>query len=202
MPAPRIPVPGHPIRARSPVPLINRAASTEPEYPRVRLGPRESHYYDRNAPPRPSDITWLNRSVQDLHRIPTTADENQSYPPDRLFLSTVLPTRSPRALRTFIDECWRLFYASFSANQAPLIIQHPLDEINAITTSPLHFQNLLWRSQIILTEDGITEEYSWIRRQTRPDYPDRPYLDPVFRVYYAWTNNGWVVDYIARLTPA
>ena len=214
-PTPRLP----PTCPLTPVPRINQAGSTEPVFPRVsirpirpasteprpaRTIPRESTFYDRYAAPThlPAAITWLEQADDHLHRIPVRPDNVQAFHPNKLYLSAVLPTRSPRSLRTFQSDCWNIYFASSQHAHDPVIIEHPIEEIDQITTSALHFQNLLWRSQIILTQTGITEEYSWIRRRLSPDHPDRAYIEPVYKISYPWTGIYWTVEHIVRLTPA
>ena len=71
-----------------------------------------------------------------------------------------------------------------------------LDNICCISTSALHFQNLLWRYKTTLTISGITEEYFYIPCHTRPNHTDIPYLKPAYRVTYPWTGIFWHIDFL------
>jgi hypothetical protein len=81
---------------------------------------------------------------------------------------------------------------------------HGLDESRNVTTSPLHFENLLWRYAIILHDQGITEEYYWIKHDRKRHRPDHPRLEPAYAVNYPWTGTTWTttqLDHLQRNLP-
>ncbi|KAN0128680.1 hypothetical protein V8E53_013499 [Lactarius tabidus] len=59
---------------------------------------------------------------------------------------------------------------------------------------PLNFQDFLWRSLILVTEAGITEEYQWIIRQVHPHLADKAVLQPAYRIDYSWNTSGMTVS--------
>ncbi len=86
----------------------------------------------------------------------------------------------------------------YNTYRLPLEITHPIENIWQITNTPLEFQNLLWRSKVLVTHFGIYEEYQWIRRQYRPNYPERAILQPAYKVFYSWTSSSWSVSRLPR----
>ena len=98
--------------------------------------------------------------------------------------------QTPRELRHFQDHCWCIYQAT---NKLILSYNHSVQEICRVTTSALHFTNLLWRTKVIHGPDCITEYYCWIRRQVRRDLPDRPTLEPTYNVAYPWDMYEWIV---------
>ena len=171
------------------IPRINQADPTAPVYPTIR-GPA-IHV------PRP-------RNPVLRHQTDTSSDEanylgTQDQPlfchlPETIYVSEGLPTRKPRELQAFKEHC-RLQYEQ---SRATLVLEQPLNRLREYTTSPLNFQNLLWRSRTTVTYFGIFEEYHWIRRQTRAHVPDRAVLQPAYKVHYTWTDGGWTVTRLPR----
>ena len=52
----------------------------------------------------------LPRSMyQDIHRLPISDQDLYCHFPEEIYLSSVLPTRTPRELRHFQDQCWRTY---------------------------------------------------------------------------------------------
>ncbi len=111
------------------------------------------------------------------------------YYPESIYIADHIPTRKPRELESFKNHC-RLQYDTY---RLPLEINHPLENIRQITNTPLEFQNLLWCSKVLVTHFGIFEEYQWIRRQFRPNHPERAILQPAYKVFYSWSLDGWSV---------
>ena len=130
------------------------------------------------------------------HPIPVQSGDLHCYFPNNLYISSVLPTRTPRELRYFQDHCWK----QYKDPQYPRThFVFGLDESRQITTSPLHFQNLLWRYSTVLHDKGISEEYYWIKRDRQPGRPDRPRLEPAYTVTYPWVGTHWTVAQLDRL---
>jgi hypothetical protein len=175
------------------IPRINQAQPSEPIFPSIQQpyqNPTRSqhrHHTPPQAPPTQSSA----------HHIPVVSQDLHSYYPEELFISSVLPTRTPRELRKFQDHCWKIF----QQRQQSCSFAHTLDDSRRITTSPLHFQNLLWRGTISFEPQGITELYYRIKRLTRPDYPDRPFLEPAYSVTYPWVGIYWSVTQFDRPLP-
>ena len=113
--------------------------------------------------------------------------------PEKIYLSSVLPTRTPRELRGFQHHCQEQYRTG--AGQE-FVYEFSLRDLREITTSALNFQNLLYRNQVILTASGIIEYYTRIRRNTRVNSTDTAYLEPAYEVSYTWNQNSWVVTQI------
>jgi hypothetical protein len=79
-----------------------------------------------------------------------------------------------------------------------LVYNHGIERIYKFSTSPLNFENLLWRTKITLAPAGIIEEYTYIRRHSRNNGPDHTYLEQAFIVNYPWTTDGWTVTQVIR----
>jgi hypothetical protein len=164
---------------------INQSRPNEPVYPAV-----NRFYHDNPSPDKP-DV------FQDLTDPHATSSQNSTahpYYPEGLYVSSVLPTRTPRDLRAFQHHCWNIYHAQPRTNYI-----HGLDESRQITTSPLHFENLLWRYATVLFESGITEEYYWIKRDHHRGRPDRPRLEPAYSITYPWVGTHWKVTQLDRL---
>jgi hypothetical protein len=140
-------------------------------------------------PPLP--FAEQSSSGEEAHRLPSQALELHCYYPENIYVSSVLPTRTPRELQNFHEHC-RQQYTSYSGLE--VVFNHKLDQALGITTSPLNFQNLLWRTRIVLTPSGILEEYYWIRRRIRANSTDRATLEPAYNVAYPWNSDGWIVS--------
>ena len=108
-----------------------------------RVSSREEIVY---TPPPPRTI-----QTQEVH----------AFYPEQIYIASVISMHSPAELREFMHHC-----ITQLTNQTPpsLLYNHDLREIRHITTSTLHFQNLLWRKSVSITNNNITESYSWIRR--------------------------------------
>ena len=167
------------------IPRINQANSSEPVYPSVR-GPQVSSPTPRQRSTSSEDEDFLDTQVPAY-----------CYYPETIYIGEGLPTRSPRALRAFKHHC-RLQY---DQSRVTLVLDQPLDHIREFTSSPLNFQNLLWKGRTTVAHFGIFEEYYWIRRQTRPNVPDRAILQPAYKVHYHWNNDSWSVTRLPRIHP-
>ena len=194
-----------PIVPNSDILRINQANSSEPVY--FSVGRFYSNPSFQAAPPPPSNVTWITARDQlthyqrpdtEVHRIPTQSQALHCHNPEEIYLSSVLPSRTPRELRHFQDHCWDTYQPQEGTD---ITFQHDLNQIHTISTSALHFQNFLWRFRTILGLDGITEEFYIIRRRTRPDHPDRPYLEPAYTVSYPWVGTFWTTTQLERPLP-
>ena len=124
------------------------------------------------------------------------AQEIHAFDLEQIYIASVIPTHSPAELRESKHHCITLL-----TNQTwpSLLFNHDLREIRHITTSALHFQNLLWRKSINITNKSITESYSWIRRRTLQGRPDQAYLEPAYQVTYQYRRNKWMVYQVRNL---
>ena len=192
--------PQHPL-ALQPQRLKNQlfSPSIEPdqENPCLLLSPAETEpvYQFPQAQPR----EWIHREFRPVierttdskanHNIPVQAQELHCHYPEKIYLSSVLPTRTPRELREFQHYC-RDKHDRQSGLE--VIYSHSLYDLWEITTSPLNFQNLLYRTHIILTSSGIIKIYAHIKRNPCAQSTDQAYLKPVYEVSYTWATNSWV----------
>ena len=182
--------------AEEPVTLpINRAGPGEPLFIAVTRPETEPVYQFPQAQPR----EWIHREFRPVierttnskanHNISIQAQELHCHYPEKIYLSSVLPMRTPRELREFQRHC-RDKHDRQSGLE--VIYSHSLYDLREITTSPLNFQNLLYRTCIILTSSGIIEIYAYIKRNPRAQSTDRAYLEPAYKVSYTWATNSWV----------
>ena len=206
----------HRSRSQPPIPVVTSSFPTLPQptellrinqtNPSEPIFPAVTQFYTNETRPTRNPTLLPNRdNLQhrtpppiDAHQIPIRSQELHYYIPEELFLSTVLPTRTHRELRYFQDHCWKIFNRH---NRRPCHFYHGLDESRRITTSPLHFLNLLWRASIIIDDQGITEEYHWIKKRSISHRPDIPYLQPAYSVSYPWTGVFWKVTQLDRSLP-
>jgi hypothetical protein len=93
-----------------------------------------------------------------MHNIRIRSQLNCYYP-DREYLSKVLPTCDHQELTTFQQYCWDQ-YQTTSGQE--LVYNHGIERIYEFSTSPLNFENLLWRTKTTLSGPGIIEEYAYI----------------------------------------
>ena len=184
LPAPAIILPSLP--PNSDLFRINQANPSEPIFPAVTQFYTNDPRPTRNPSLLPDRNNLQHRTPPpiDAHQIPVQSQELHYYIPEELYVSSVLPTRTHREIRYFQDHCWKVFTKH---HKRPCHFFHGLDESRRITTSPLHFLNLLWRAAVIIDDQGITEEYHWIKRRTLSHRPDIPYLQPAYSVTYPWT---------------
>jgi hypothetical protein len=103
--------------------------------------------------------------------------------------------RTPRELRHFQEHCFRIYQHQEGLD---IVYEHGINRIRQVTTSPLNFQGLLWKSKTTLSIGGITEYYCWIRRHTRTNNVARINLEPAYQVDYDWTESSWTVGRLAR----
>ena len=164
---------------------INRANSGEPAFPSIQnpvpIYPQREEYRISSGeeivhtPPPPQIIQ---------------AQEVYTFYPEQIYIASVIPMRSPAELREFKQHCITLFT---NQTRPTLLFNHDLREIRRITSSALHFQNLLWRKSINISSNSITEGYSWIRRRTLQGRTDQAYLEPAYQVTYQYGCNEWMV---------
>ena len=112
------------------------------------------------------------------------------YLPESLYISLHLPTRKPRELTIFKEHC----HLQYNHHCQALVLAHPLDRIHEITTEPLNFVNLLWRSKTTVSHFGIFEEYQWLCCKIQPHHPDRVIWQPAYQVFYPWDSKGWNIS--------
>ena len=124
------------------------------------------------------------------------AQEIYVFYPEQIYIASVIPTRSPAELREFKQHCITLFT---NQTRPTLLFNHDLREIRHITSSALHFQNLLWRKSINISSNSITESHSWIRRRTLQGRTDQAYLEPAYQVTYQYRRNEWTVYQVRNL---
>ena len=186
-----------PPASTSSIPRINQANPNEPYYNSVSNSYPKKSQVETNPtqfPPR-ADLEHHTPLYYEAHPVIIPTQELHCYYPQEIYLSSVLPTRTPRELRYLQDHCWKLYT---HATHPQTRFTHSIDESYRITTSPLHFQNLLWRYITSFHDTGITEEYYWIKRSTRHNLPDRPYLEPAYSVFYPWIGTYWKVTQLDR----
>ena len=124
------------------------------------------------------------------------AQEIYAFYPEQIYIASVIPMCSPAELREFKYHCITLFT---NQTRPTLLFNHDLREIRRITSSALHFQNLLWRKSINISSNSITESYSWIRRRTLQGRTDQAHLEPAYQVTYQYGRNEWTVYQVRNL---
>ena len=124
------------------------------------------------------------------------AQEIYAFYPEQIYIASVILTCSPAELREFKHHCITLFT---NQTRPTLLFNHDLREIRHITSSTLHFQNLLWRKLINISNNSITESYSWIRRHMLQGRTDQAYLEPAYQVTYQYGRNKWTVYQVRNL---
>ena len=180
------------------VPLVHRAGPGEPLFVSVTRPGTEPTYH---VPAQPRE--WVYREFRPIiervtdseesHYVPVQACELHCHYPEKIYLSSVLPTRTPRELQGFQHHCQEQYRTGSGQEFA---YEFSLRDLREITTSALNFQNLLYRNQVILTASGIIEYYTRIRRNTRVNSTDTAYLEPAYEVSYTWNQSSWVVTQI------
>jgi hypothetical protein len=174
--APVVPSPVVRVVPNRDIPRINQAHPTEAHYPAI------TGSFSRLPTP----------AIPDRHRdapvqLPLTEGLHCHYP-EYSYLAENIPTRNYQELVQFFAHCQGLI-----TSQAVVHINHPLTRLRDITTDPLNFVNFLWRIQITITYQGITERYSYIKRRVRSGHPDKAVLEPAFDVSFIWSSHHWTV---------
>ena len=131
-----------------------------------------------------------------LHPQTIQAQEIHTFYPEQIYISSVIPTCSPVKLREFKHHCITLLT---NQTRPSLLLNHNLREIRHLTTSALHFQNLLWRKSVNITNNSVPESYSWIRRCMLQGRTDQAYLEPAYQVTYQYRHNEWTVYQVRNL---
>ena len=178
--------------------MINRARPGEPLFVSVARPETEPTYH---IPTQPRE--WVHREFLSVVERTTNSEENHYVPvqahalhchhPEKIYLSSVLPMRTPRELQEFQQHC-QSQYQEESGQE--FVYEFSLRDLREITTSMLNFQNLLYRNQVIFTASGITKYYAHIKRNMCVHSMDTAYLEPVYEVLYTWTQSSWVVTQI------
>ena len=151
------------------------------------MNPNKPLFSSITTAPRP---VQESRAPQSAQAQPTTTTERlYHYRPEEIYISSVLPTRTPREVRHFQTNCWNIL----QENHGPCSFAHNLDDVRKITANPLDFQGLLLRASVNVGPTEINEFYYRIKRSTRPGHRDRPYLEPVYRVSYPYVGVRWSV---------
>jgi hypothetical protein len=177
--APVIPSPVVGVVPNRDVPRINQANANEAYYPAIqRPSPRS-----RPLPALPEVVAPHAIPVQ----LPITEGLHPYYP-EYSFLAENIPTRNYTELVQFFNHCRALITV-----QPTVHINHPLNRLRDITTDPLNFVNFLWRVQVTITLQGITERFSYIKRRVRNGHPDKAVLEPAFDVSFIWSSHHWTV---------
>jgi hypothetical protein len=175
---------------------INQATGQEPYFPSISQPvPVRAHL----PPPPVTTVVDPSSSSEEAHRTFGRGTELHCFYPENIYVSSVIPTRNPQELQNYLSHC-RTQYEAHSGIE--VIFKHELRESYTITTSPLNFQNLLWRTSIVLTGSGIVEEYCRICGRTSASVPDRAILIPVYNVTYGWISDGWTVTRARNPRPA
>jgi hypothetical protein len=146
---------------------INQATPTEFTYPSI------SHFYqcqeERPLPPPPvpktqtfqEAIPWSRVSpTNKIHQLMFENQELNCHFLEKIYVSSVLPTQTPRELRHFQQHCFNIYQHQEGLD---VIFDQGLNRIRQITSSPLVFCNLLWKTKTTLSISGIEECYCWIR---------------------------------------
>jgi len=133
----------------------------------------------------------VEHSSSSPEAVTPVAVELYYFYPEQIYLSTVLPTCNPRETREFKAHCREVWD---DRTHTFVVHEHPLSELNELSTRALNFQNLLWKIRTTLSNHGITEEYAHICQQIWPNSIDRPILEPAFRVFYPWNQPHWMVS--------
>jgi hypothetical protein len=180
------------------VPTINRAGPGEPLFVSIARPGTEPIYHVLAQPHK-----WVRREFRPVVERTTDSEENHYIPVqahilhchylEKIYLSSVLPTRTPQELQEFQHHC-QAQYQEGSGQE--FIYNFSLRDLREITTSALNFQNLLYRNQVILTASGIIEYYACIKRNMHMHSMDTAYLEPAYEVSYTWTQSSWVVTQI------
>ena len=150
------------------------------------------------VPVYPQREEYRVNSGEEIVYTPLTIQAQEIYMiyPEQIYIASVIPICSPAGLREFKDHCITLFT---NQTRPTLLFNHDLREIRHITSSALHFQNLLWRKLINISNNSITESYSWIRRCTLQGRTDQTYLEPAYQVTYQYGHNEWMVYQVRNL---
>jgi hypothetical protein len=179
---------------------------TYPSVPRVDRFYRES----RPLPPLPQIIPvplvqpnqqpiaepkYRPSPQEEVHQVTRPSEGLFCGFPEEIYISSVLPTRTPRELRHFQQHCWDIYQRSENIN---VNYHQGINQIHRVTTSPLNFANLLWKSKTILSIGGITEFYCWIRRCSNAHQPTRASLEPAYQVDYNWSEPRYTVSRLAQ----
>jgi hypothetical protein len=174
------------------IPRINQVNPTEPIFPSI-SAERQIHAPIAVHAPRqaPAPVVEHTSESDEPRFVPTRANELHCYYPDAIYVSSVLPTRTPLELHEYRQRCQILLRESPA--QTGSTLSHPLHHSRAITTSPLNFQNYLWRTRTRISQAGIIEEYHWIRCHSQRGSFDKAVLEPAYQVFYDWIVEGWTV---------
>ena len=111
----------------------------------------------------------------------------QPFLPEQPFLSFSIPTRDRAELRTFVNHC------TYLLQQRPEVqINHPITELQQITTHPVVFEGYIWRYRIVISRQGIIEDYRTVER-TRT-LPETARLIKFCTAFYSWDARHWTVE--------
>jgi hypothetical protein len=138
----------------------------------------------------PTGTSYRPSPQEEVHQVTFPSEEFYCRLPEEVYVSSVLPTRTPRELRHFQQYCWDIYQRSGEIDYA---FHQGLNRIHIITTSPLNFANLLWKSKVVLSIHGIVEYYCWIRRRSSAHHPTRASLEPAYQVNTDWNEYRYTV---------
>ena len=170
---------------------MNQASSGEPMFPSIQ---NPVPVYPHREEPRASsgkEIVYTPLPPQRIH-----AQADHTFYPEQIYIASVISMCSPAERREFKHHCITQLTNQTWPN---LVFQHDLREIEHITTSTIHFQNLLWRWSVNIANNNITESFSWIRRCTLQGQPDQTYLESSYHVVYYYGHNKLTVYQVRNL---
>ena len=133
--------------------------------------------------------------TEEVHQLTFKNQELNCHFPEEIYVSSVLPTRTPRELRHFQQHCFDIYQHQEGLD---VVFDQGLNRIRQITSSPLVFRNLLWKMKTTLSISGIEECYCWIRRQNKANGGARVNLEPAVKVTYNWSDYGWTVTRLSQ----
>ena len=104
--------------------------------------------------------------------------------PEHLYLSYTLPTRNLAELRAYLNHCVYLLQ-----HTRERFIHHPLAQLQNITAHPVELAGYLWRYKIVISREGVVEDYRTIVRTNA--IPETAVLQKFATVYYPWDGKNW-----------
>ena len=132
---------------------------------------------------------------EEIHQIMPQGQELHCYFPEEIYVSSVLTTRTPQELRHFQEYCSAIYQ---NQEGLDIVYEHGINRIRQITSSPLNFQTLLWKTKTTLSLRGITKCYSWIRRQNRANHTACIILEPAYQVNISWDKCLWTTGRLTK----
>ena len=170
------------------IPLVNQANLLKPHFPSINPYLHVPHSFLPNihwqVPLHYSPLGQME-NPEDTNCIHHDITNNFPYYPEEFYVSSVLPTCTPKELCSFQQHCWNLY---LQWSQATYMVEHDLHQAQRHFSSPLHFQGLLWKHTMTIAKEGITENYYWICQHTHVNKPNQAILKPGYTVFYPWAS--------------